>query len=139
VIVATEPDLEVNETLFPHKLAMALAEPPPILDFDVDGDGLPTLLDAYLVAARETAKEYATGELLSTEHAMLDDNGDGRGTEVQIDYLPEELGGRMRPGRGQPKPRSGDGARARTVVLPAPPEAKPVEETPADPASPTAE
>jgi len=125
VVVATEPALEVNETLFPHQLAKALAEPPPMADFDVDGDGLPTLLDAYLWAARETAQEYATSELLATEHALLDDDGDGRGTELQIDYLPEELGGRLRPGRGKPPPRAGDGARARGVVLPVPPDAPP--------------
>jgi hypothetical protein len=128
VVAATEPDLEVNETMFPHKLAKALAEPPPMAQFDVDGDGLPTLLDAYLWAARETAQEYAGGELLATEHAVLDDDGDGRGTEVQADYLSEELGGRLRPGRGKPQPRAGDGARARGVVLPVPPEAPEVPE-----------
>ena len=127
VVVATEPDLEVNETFFPHKLVKALTEPKPMLEFDVDGDGLPTLLDAYLLAARDTAQEYATGELLATEHAMLDDDGDGRGTELQVDYLPEELGGRLRAGRGKPQPRSGDGARARAVVLSVPPEAPAVE------------
>ncbi|HEV3023384.1 MAG TPA: hypothetical protein VGX76_12995 [Pirellulales bacterium] len=128
VIVATEPDLEVNETLFPHKLVKALVEPPPMAEFDVDGDGLPTLLDAYLFAARETAKEYAAGELLATEHAMLDDDGDGRGTELQVDYLPVELGGRLRPGRPQPPQRAGDGARARGILLPLPPEAPAVED-----------
>jgi hypothetical protein len=120
VIVATEPDLEVNETLFPHKLVKALVEPPPMAEFDIDGDGLATLLDAYLAAARETAKEYAASELLATEHSMLDDDGDGRGTELQVDYLPVELGGRMRPGRTQPAARAGDGARARGIVLPLP-------------------
>ncbi|HVC95070.1 MAG TPA: hypothetical protein VND64_15345 [Pirellulales bacterium] len=123
VVAATEPDLEVNETMFPHKLAKALTEPPPMAQFDVDGDGRATLLDAYLWAARETAQEYAGSELLATEHAVLDDDGDGRGTEVQADYLSEELGGRLRPGRGKPQPRAGDGARARGVVLPIPAEA----------------
>ena len=127
VITATEPDYEVNETLFPHKLAKALAEPPPMAEFDVDGDGHPTLLDAYLWSARETAQEFASGELLATEHAMLDDNGDGRGTEVQIDYLSEELGGRRRAGRSMPPPRAGDGALAREIMLPEPPAAAPAE------------
>ncbi|HJT31209.1 MAG TPA: hypothetical protein VJ783_04105, partial [Pirellulales bacterium] len=68
VITATEPDYEVNETLFPHKLAKSLAEPPPMAEFDVDGDGRPTLFDAYLWSARETAQEFASGELLATEH-----------------------------------------------------------------------
>lgn len=124
VIAATEADAEVNETIFPHKLATALADPPPMTDFDVDGDGQPTLFDAYLWSARETARDYASGELLATEHSLLDDDGDGRGSEVQIDYLMEELGGRLRPGR-KPTPRSGDGARARSVLLPLPPAAEP--------------
>lgn len=130
LIAATEPDYEVNETIFPHKLARALAEPPPMADFDVDEDGRATLLDAYLWAARETAQEFASGELLATEHALLDDNGDGRGTEVQIDYLSEELGGRRRAGRAKPVPRAGDGALARALVLPEPPPAPPAEAEP---------
>lgn len=120
VIVATEADFEVNETIFPHKLVKLLAEPPALASFDVDGDGRATLLDAYLGAARDTAQEYASAELLATEHALIDDNGDGRGTELQIDYLPEELGGRMRAGRSKPAPRPGDGALARQIALPVP-------------------
>jgi hypothetical protein len=120
VIAATDADLEVNETLFPHKLIAALADASATDDFDVDGDGRRTLFDAYLLAARETAKDYASGELLATEHALLDDDGNGRGTEVQIDYLSEELGGRLRAGRPLPAPRPGDGALARTIMLPAP-------------------
>lgn len=124
VIAATEADAEVNETIFPHKLATALADPPPMKEFDVDGDGQPTLFDAYLWTARETAKDYASGELLATEHSLVDDDGDGRGSEVQLDYLTEELGGRLRAGR-KPTPRGGDGARLRTIFLPTPPEAEP--------------
>lgn len=120
VIVATEADFEVNETIFPHKLVKLLAEPPALAEFDIDGDGRATLLDAYLGAARDTAQEYASGELLATEHALIDDNGDGRGTELQIDYLPEELGGRLRAGRTKPAPRPGDGALARQIALAVP-------------------
>lgn len=129
VIAATEADAEVNETLFPQKLAAALASPPPMAEFDVDGDAQPTLLDVYLWSARETAQDYASNELLATEHSLLDDDGDGRGTEVQLDYLSQELGGRLRAGR-KPTPRPGDGARARSILLPMPAEAAP--QTPAD-------
>lgn len=135
VIVATEADFEVNETIFPHKLIKLLAQPPALAEFDIDGDGRATLLDAYLGAARDTAQEYASGELLATEHALIDDNGDGRGTELQIDYLPEELGGRLRAGRTKPAPRPGDGALARQLALPVPlvaPESAP--QAPGEPA-----
>jgi len=123
VIAATEADFEVNETIFPHKLVKLLAEPPVLAEFDIDGDGRATLFDAYLGAARDTAQEYAAGELLATEHALLDDDGDGRGTEVQADYLPVEMGGRMRPGRDKPTPRAGDGAVCRGIALAVPLEA----------------
>ncbi|HEV3003717.1 MAG TPA: hypothetical protein VGX78_04620 [Pirellulales bacterium] len=127
VIAATEADAEVNETIFPVGLASALADPPVMQEFDVDGDGRSTLLDVYLWSARATAQEYATGELLATEHSLLDDDGDGRGSEVQLDYLNEELGGRLRAGRNRPTPRAGEGARARTILLPMPPLSKPEE------------
>ena len=130
VIAATEADFEVNETIFPHKLVKLLADPPALADFDLDGDRRATLLDLYLLAARDTAQEYASGELLATEHSLLDDNGDGRGTELQLDYLTEDLGGRIRPGRAKPTPREGDGAIARRLSLPVPLQAPAQAETP---------
>ena len=121
VISATEPDLEVNETLFPHKLVALLGPtPPPYLEFEADGDGRLTVLDLYLLAARQTAQDYATNMLLATEHSLLDDNGDGRGTELQIDYLPEELGGRLKAGQ-EPPALKGDGLLARRLHLSWPP------------------
>jgi hypothetical protein len=122
VITATEPDLEVNETLFPRKLCLALGTSPPSYgELDVDRDWKLTLLDAYLFSARETARDYATGMLLATEHALIDDNGDGRGTELQINYLPEDMGGRLRAGQDWPAPPKGDGALARRILLAHPP------------------
>jgi len=117
VMAATEADREFNETVFPHKLAAALAHPQPLVEFDLDGDGSVSLLDVYLRAARDTAQEYANEMLLATEHAQLDDNGDGRGTELQADFLPEELGGRPTAGRKKPQPNNGDGAVARRLIL----------------------
>ena len=38
-------------------------------------------------------KQYVDDENLPTEHAKLDDNGDGHGSELQERYLPPELGG----------------------------------------------
>jgi hypothetical protein len=121
VIAATEPDRELNETIFPHKLAIALADPPPFLELDLDDDGRLSLLDLYLWTARETAQEYATNMLLATEHARLDDNGDGRGTEIQADFLSEELGGRTASRRKTPPSPDRDGALARQLILGYPP------------------
>ena len=121
VITATEPDLEVNETLFPHKLARALSGAVSYGEMESDRDGQLSLLDLYLFVARDTAQEYVTGMLLATEHALLDDNGDGRGTEVQIDYLSEELGGRLRANEEPPARPRGDGLVARQIPLAFPP------------------
>ena len=123
VITATEPDLEVNETLFPHALATVLEEPPAIAEYDADGDRLITVFDAYVAVVRNVMQQYADQMALPTEHALLDDNGDGRGTELQIDYLPQELGGRtvtVRP----VIPTGADGyLAARTLLKPLPPPA----------------
>jgi hypothetical protein len=121
VIGATEAAREVNETIFPHKLTTALAQPPPFLEFDLDGDGRLSLLDLYLYATRETAQEYASQMLLATEHAQLDDNGDGRGTELQVDFLPEELGGKRTAERKTPVILTGDGVLALQSLLTHPP------------------
>jgi hypothetical protein len=122
VITATEPDLEVNETIFPHKLCRVLGTAPPsYAELDIDKDWRLTLLDAFLWSARETASDYATAMLLATEHALIEDSGDGRGTEVQINYLPEELGGRYKAGQDWPVPPTGDGALAHRLPLAFPP------------------
>jgi hypothetical protein len=117
VITATEPDLEVNETLFPHKLAAALGSLPADSEWDVDKDGQFSLLDLYLGTARQVAEEYAGSELLATEHSLLDDNGDGRGSELQIDFLPENLGGRLRAGQNPPARPKSDGLLASRILL----------------------
>jgi hypothetical protein len=121
VIAATEAAREVNETLFPHKLAAVLADPPSFIDLDIDDDGRLSLLDAYLFAARQTAEDFANSMLLATEHAQLDDNGDGRGTELQADFLSEELGGRASAKQRRSVSPGRDGWLARQLLLRYPP------------------
>jgi hypothetical protein len=136
IISATEADLEVNEVLFPLSLADVLANPPEPSAFDVDHDGNRTLFDLYIVLAKNVGQRYTDEELLATEHSLLDDNGDGRGTELQIDYLPVEQGGRLKQGKRIPPIReNADGALSMRILLPPPPEkpaAEPVR-TDADP------
>ena len=122
VISATEEGWETNETDFPHELARVLSSPPPTNEFDLDADGSITLFDLYITAARNVAQSYHDGELLATEHPLLDDNGDGRGTELQIDYLTVEQGGRASPRKSAaitPRPNS-DGSLANSIRLPFP-------------------
>ena len=127
VITATEADREVNETLYHLGLTQVLAEPPKPDEFDIDGDGRATLFDLYIAVARNVAKRYTDEQLLSTEHAQLDDNGDRRSSELQLDYLTVEEGGRDNEGI-RPKIRpEGDGALATNVLLFPQPTAQPDE------------
>ncbi|MEZ6061604.1 MAG: hypothetical protein R3C19_14755 [Planctomycetaceae bacterium] len=116
IFTATEADLEVNGTLFPSVLAEFLAKSPTEA-FDIDADGRNTLFDLYINVTTAVARQYLDQELLSTEHANLDDNGDGRGSELQRDWLTEELGGRTGVPR-KPQPDSGqDGFLAQSTLL----------------------
>ncbi len=119
VITATEADAETNEAHFHWHLANVLKNPPDTDEFDRDRDGRITLLDLYLTIVRRVMRDYREAELIPTEHALLDDNGDGRGTELQLDDLEPELGGRAfrRPLRVVIRP-PGDGALAASIELP---------------------
>src|SRR5262249_44380339 len=128
-IAATEPDREANETLFPLALADVLANPPEGIGRDRDGSV--TLLEVYLAVVADVMKRYVDAEDLPTEHARLDDNGDGHGSELQEDYLPPELGGHTRSRSGS-VPKIGpkdDGAIASRISL-APAVGTPVKEAP---------
>ncbi len=118
VISATEADLEVNATLMAFALAEELLPTAEHPAADVDQDGLLTLRDLYLAVARNTVQRYLAEMLIVTEHALLDDNGDGRGTELQRDYLTEEEGGRKRAGFKPTRQPGGDGTLAGAISLP---------------------
>ena len=140
VISATEEAWETNETEFPHELARVLTNPPITKDFDVDEDGAITVFDLYVTLARNIAQSFLDGEFLATEHPLFDDNGDGRGTDVQIDYLTVEQGGRvkrLKNSKSPPKPNA-EGIFAKSITLPFPLKEAPPPETPkpADEASP---
>jgi hypothetical protein len=116
VLAATEADAETNETTFPAVLAKVLMGELDPADHDIDKDGRMTLFDLYVVVAKEIAQNYASAEQLSTEHAQLDDDGDGIGHELQNNYLPEEQGGTP-PGKKPNKRPHRDGVRAAQILL----------------------
>jgi hypothetical protein len=76
VIVATKSGHEQNYARFGKYLAEAIDDPAA----DLDKDEQVSLLEAYLTACRGVAEYYQGEERLATEHALLDDNGDGLGT-----------------------------------------------------------
>ncbi len=119
VITATDADLEVNETLFPLALADVLATPPGGIDRDKDGSI--SLFELYIAVVTDVMKRYADDMNLPTEHARIDDNGDGRGSELQQPYLPPELGGPEKPRPPRAFGPKDDGSLAsRTRFAPAP-------------------
>lgn len=104
-IAATEADQEVNETLFASALADVLAEPPP--EADRDGDGALSVFELYLAVVADVFRRYVEDELIPTEHAQLDDNGDGRGSELQMNFPPpaEPAPDAKEDGQAASKPR----------------------------------
>ncbi len=76
VITATKSGYELNFARFGKYLAQAINDGAA----DLDKDDQTSLLEAYLTACRGVAEFYAGEQRLATEHALLDDNGDGLGT-----------------------------------------------------------
>jgi hypothetical protein len=76
VITATRSGNELNFARFGQYLAKALDDP----ETDLDKDGQVSLLEAFLMASRRVSEFYRTEGRLITEHALIDDNGDGQGT-----------------------------------------------------------
>ena len=94
VITATKTSYERNETLFPRYFVAAFTTP----GADTDKDERISLLEAFTYAKREVARAYETDNRLPTEHALLDDDGDKRGSP-------------------EPDPRAGDGSLARRFIV----------------------
>src|SRR5262245_22620130 len=116
VIAATEADAETNETTFPTVFAQMISTGLNPAEHDFDQDGKLTLFDLYVAVAKEIAANYASAEQVATEHAQLDDDGDGVGHELQNLYLPVQQGGTP-PGK-KPKGRPHrDGVRAAQILL----------------------
>ena len=92
LVTATRSGQEQNATRFPEHLIAALGA----READADQNGRISVLEAFNYAARLTAEYYARAGRLATEHALLEDDGDGV---------------------GHPTSEGGDGALARTTYL----------------------
>ena len=75
VITATKAGSEQNFARFGDYFSSAIGDQ----KHDLDKDGQTSLLEAFLAASRQTASFYESDGRLETEHALLDDNGDGHG------------------------------------------------------------
>jgi hypothetical protein len=76
IVSATQSGFEYNYARFGEYLSQAIADE----SADLDKDGQTSLLEAWLAASAETREFYERESRLATEHALLDDNGDGKGT-----------------------------------------------------------
>lgn len=106
IITATKSGYEYNYARFGGYLADAMAQ----RDVDLDKDGQSSLLEGFLVASARTAEFYTEEARLATEHALIDDNGDGLGT-------PAEWFRGVRVTRRTADGRVPDGARASQLIL----------------------
>lgn len=94
VITATRDARQRDETRFPAHFVAAYTSGAA----DTDKDGGISLLEAFTYAIAEVSREYERGGMLMTEHALLEDDGDGEGSQ-------------------EPDPATADGALARRIVL----------------------
>src|SRR5262249_17305790 len=76
IITATRSGYEQNFARFGQYFAEAITN----AAADLDKDGQISLLEAFLMASRQVVEFYKMEGRLATEHALLDDNGDGLGT-----------------------------------------------------------
>lgn len=104
-VSATKSGDEVFYTRFGEPFAEAISGLPAA---DLDQDAQVSILEAFLFAADRVRSWYEEQERIATEHAILDDNGDGIGTRAEV------FEG-VRPKAGTPEPV--DGTQARRVAL----------------------
>lgn len=106
VISATRGGAESSFARLGGELSSALLDPAA----DLDKDDQVSLLEAWLLGASRVREFYAREGRLATEHALLDDNGDGLGTPA--DWFTGVIATRAPRGGGQP-----DGLLARRWIL----------------------
>ncbi|WP_435104092.1 C13 family peptidase [Arhodomonas sp. AD133] len=94
IVSATANAAEAQHTRFAAYFVEALANDAA----DTDKDKAISLLEAFRYAKRQVAQAYHSEQRLLTEHALLDDDGDGRGSP-------------------EPSPEGGDGGLARRFTL----------------------
>ncbi len=79
VITSTRSGFEQNYSRFGSYFARAVGAP----EADLDHDGQTSVLEAFLSASHQVTEFYQAEGRLMTEHALIDDNGDGLGTPAE--------------------------------------------------------
>ena len=76
VVSSTRSGFEYNFSRFGRFMATAVSD----LANDLDKDGQTSVLESFCAASRSVQDLYLADNRLATEHALIDDNGDKRGT-----------------------------------------------------------
>ncbi len=115
VITATRSGRERTETIFARFFVEAYAAD----GADVDKNGRVSVLEAFNYASREVARVYESENRLLTEHALLDDNGDGQGSgELGLDSSDGRLAGTLfLSGSAEPRVLTGEVSDPRLAEL----------------------
>lgn len=106
IVTATKGGDEVFYARFGEHFAPAISGLP---EADLDQDQQVSVLEAFLHAGKRAAEFYQNEDRLATEHALIEDNGDGVGTRFEV------FEG-TRP-KSAPEGAKPDGARAAQLVL----------------------
>lgn len=77
-VSATSSDQEEDFTRMHLEFAKALANP----KADLDGDQQTSLFESFLMASKAVQDSYVTDKMIPSEDAIIDDNGDGLGTNL---------------------------------------------------------
>ena len=104
IITATKSGFEENYARFGRFLAKTFSDQ----TADLDKDGQVSLLEAFLMASRQVEDFYKSERRLSTEHALLDDNGDAKGTPASFYHG-------VRPAKKADQAANVDGFRAHQI------------------------
>lgn len=80
VVTATKSGSQINFARFGQFVSEAIGDS----TFDLDKDGQTSLFEAFLSGSRRTQQFYESEGRLATEHALLDDNGDGMGVRADL-------------------------------------------------------
>jgi hypothetical protein len=98
IITATRSGAEQNFCRLGEYLSQTIVDP----EADLDKDGQTSLLEAFLLASRRVTDFYKAEGRLVTEHALLEDNGDGLGTPADwfrgIQAVKKAVGGESADG-----------------------------------------
>ena len=78
IVIAATADEEYNETEFPQALATVIGK------LHAENGEKASILELYRRTIAEVEARFAADKRVATEHAQLDDNGDGVGTEQPV-------------------------------------------------------